>query len=315
MSKLKPREIILDTVGDSVIADTLHPQAVANHEVVPIKDERNSRAWAAGAAVVNSLVKTSDRRAINDQLWRYCAAPDDYPLELRTVYGGSDKPHSVEVLDWVLPSLKIAASMKKYGVSPKVSVMSADEASVRINGLPAQATASHSNDTLRLVEIVASTYYPAVSLEVGGLSWEDLTAEPYSYDVSLLRSRQLGSSVVKIVDSLEAMVSKKGGRVESASEYLGLHNTAYGIYSGTPTVKMAGVSEARFTVVQRALAEAHPDMVATRSIDGTPSLVAGVIQDTSATAPYYQQAGLLVPDLLGRINEHGINVSELGAIV
>ncbi|MES2971274.1 MAG: hypothetical protein V4702_03075 [Patescibacteria group bacterium] len=302
MSKLKPREIVMDAVGESTTADVLYPQIIVNHEAVPLESEEQLKAWAVGAATVNALIKSSDRRAINDQLWRYCAAPDDYPLELRTIYGGSENPHSVDVLDWALPSLAIAAAMQRYGMSPSVSVLSADEASIRLNGLQAEATTQHTNDTLQLVERVGRRYYPSVDLEVGRLTWDELTAEPYSDDVDLLRSQQLGASVVKIVSGLEEMVQKRGGDIDSVSAYLGLHNTAYAIYTGKPTIKIAGASEERFTVIQRELAAAHSEITGTKDIDNKSCLVAGVIHDSPSTAPYYVQAGIKVPSVLERIN-------------
>jgi len=161
----------MGTVGNETVADMLLPQAVANQKRLPIEDEKAFGAWAAGAAVVNSFVKSGDRRAVSDQLWRLCAADGRYPVELRTVYGGSDHAHSAEVLDWALPSLAIAAAMEPHGVSPKVSILSADEASIRVNGLDPARTRRHTDDTLELVRMVGERHYPEVRLEVERLSW------------------------------------------------------------------------------------------------------------------------------------------------
>lgn len=303
-------EILIDAVGETA-ADTLLSQAAANQKQVPLEEEQQLQAWARGAATVNMLIKTTDRRAINDQLWRYCASPADYPLQLRTVYGGSEHPHSAEVLDWALPPLAIAASMREYGMSPNVSILSADRAAVELSGSSEEETSLQTRITLQLVQAIAHRYFPDVELEIGRLEWEELTGEPYLEDVALLRDRKVGQSVLKIVEGLEAMIERKGGDIASVAGYLALHNTAYAVYSGSPVVKLAGLSEARFNTVQRELADRHPELIGSVDMDNNPLFVAGAIKDTSTTAPYYIQSGKSAQDVLESLNGFNQPIAEL----
>ncbi len=304
-------EILMDAVGDEAVVGTLLHQAAANQKLVPFLEGQQLQTWARGTSVVNALIKTTDRLAVSNQLWRYCASPADYPLELRTVYGGSDRLHSAEVLDWALPSLAIAASMSQAGISPKVSVLSADRAAVELSGLSEEETSLQTWTSLQLVQAIAERYYPDVNLEVGRLEWDELTREPYSEDIELLRGRKLGESVIKIVEGLEAMIAKKGGDIASVAGYLALHNTAYAVYSGLPIVKLAGLSETRFNTVQSELAARHPDLVGSVDITGNPSFVAGSIQDTSTTAPYYLQGGTSAHNVLEGLNGSNKTLGEL----
>ncbi len=311
MSKLNRREIIMEAVGDSVMTDVLNPQSIANWQVLTINQQESVQAWAAGAAAVHDLIKADDRRMVVDQLWRFCASPEQYPLELRTVYGGSDHSHSAEVLDWALPSLAIASAMQKYGISPRVSILSADLASSRINGLSEDSVRRYGAQTLALVTRVVGRYYPDVDLEVRHLSWEELTQRPYEQDVERLRAKEIGSGTRKIVQDLEAMVARRGGDVNSVARYLGLHNTAYGIYSGRPVVKLAGKSEARFNAVQSELAVNHPGLIGCKDINGNPIMVAATIQGSSSAAPYYVRTGTSVEEMLDDTNESDYSLSEL----
>ncbi|MCA1597940.1 MAG: hypothetical protein LC769_02775 [Chloroflexi bacterium] len=181
---------------------------------------------------------------------------------------------------------------------PKASIVSADEASIRLNGLRAKITRQHTNETLQLVQKIGGHYYPDVELDIKRLSWDELTAEPYLDDVDLLRSRQLGEAAVKLVNSLEEMVDKRGGEVSSVAAYLGLHNTAYAVYVDKPTIKVAGASEGRFTLIQRALTSVHPELPGTKDWGDRSCLVSGVIRDTPSTAPYYVHTGVTVPSVL-----------------
>ncbi len=300
MAKFSPRQIILEAVGSPAVADSLHPHAAANQNQAPIGSEEQLMAWAKGAAVVMELVKKDHRRAVSDQLWKFAADPAGYPLELRTVYGGSENPHSVQVLDWALPSLAVAAAMGEKGekLSPRVTILSADEAAVRINNLDEESAAEHASHTLELVSAIAERYYPVVNVTTRRLTWEQLTADPYEQDVEQLRARVCGDMVTRTVLELEEAHVKRGHDPSGVVEYLGLHNTAYGVYDGSPIVKLAGVPEVRYDRVQEGLAMTHPELVATTTIEDQPTYVSGIIRDTSSTAPYYVAHGASVPEML-----------------
>lgn len=238
-----------------------------------------------------------------------------YRMEVSIGLGGSELPASIRTLAYIQPAIDILCSFDGTRLlsRPEGRVFNAHRISSALNGLDAATAKRRSEETAKLIEEYAGTFFQGVNLRLEEIDPSvDIYADLFEEDVEYLGqlfahppdSKELGEEerLVRVaLEKLKRAARKHSNEGEDKIEaivcgYAATHGQAFKNYghANVPdaVVKLGGQGEAPFDVIQQNLAQRHVHNArfSNPSTEAKTQLI-NLRTVAGAVPPYYPEAG------------------------